>query len=71
MSQSGVFSDLLRNLLHTYPSERLQTRGNETTVRNKASPSDNGWLKLLRFDWFQNLSDKLSDTEFGQGSNFR
>ena len=29
------------------------------SVRNKASPSDNDWLKLLRYDWFENLSDKF------------
>ena len=29
-----------------------------TSVRNKASPSDNEWLELLRTDWFENLSDK-------------
>ena len=32
-----------------------------TSVRNKASPLNNHWLKLLRTDCFQNLSDKLSD----------
>ena len=29
-------------------------------VRNKASPSDNDWLKLLRTDWFENLLDKFT-----------
>ena len=28
---------------------------NKIIVRNKVSPSDNDWLKLLRSDWFQNL----------------
>ena len=31
------------------------------SVRNKASPSDNDWLKLLRSDWFEIQSDKLTD----------
>ena len=30
------------------------------SVRNKASPSDNDWLKLFRTDWFENLSDKFT-----------
>ena len=28
--------------------------------RNKASPSDSDWLKLLWTNWFQNLSDKFT-----------
>ena len=31
---------------------------------DKASPSDNDWLKLLQSDWFQNLSHKMSDDSF-------
>ena len=30
-----------------------------SSVRNKASLSDSDWLKLLRTDWFENLSDKF------------
>ena len=30
------------------------------SIRNKANPSDNDWLKLLRSDKFQTLSGKLS-----------
>ena len=30
------------------------------SVQNKASPSDNFWLKLPRTDWFENLSDKFT-----------
>ena len=30
------------------------------SVRNKSSPSDNGWLKLLRTDKSENLSDKFT-----------
>ena len=29
------------------------------SVRNKASPSDNDWLKLLQTDWFENLSRQI------------
>ena len=29
------------------------------SVRNKASPSDNDWIKLLRSDWYENRSDKF------------
>ena len=32
-----------------------------SSVRNKASPSDNDWLKLLRSKWFENLSDIYLD----------
>ena len=34
--------------------------GTALSVRNRASPSDNDWLKLLRTDWFGNLSDKFT-----------
>ena len=32
------------------------------SVPNKASSSDNDWLKLLRTDWLENLSDKFIET---------
>ena len=33
----------------------------KNSARNKADPLDNDCLKLLRSDWFRNLSDKLSN----------
>ena len=33
------------------------------SVRNKASPSDNECLKLLGSGWFENLSDKLFNSQ--------
>ena len=32
-----------------------------SSVQNKASPSDNEYLKLLWSNWFENLSDNFSD----------
>ena len=37
-----------------------------SSVRNKASPSDNDWLKLLQTDWFENLSDKFTLKQIGK-----
>ena len=54
-------------------SERREQPAINTTtdsVRNKDSPSDNDWLKLLRSDWFQNLSQNCLMTNFGQGYYF-
>ena len=34
--------------------------GPKFSVHNRASPSDNDWLDLLRTDWFENLPDRLT-----------
>ena len=48
--------------LHCYWNTRLMSTAEQrycgcNSDRNKASPSDNDWLKLLRIDWFENQSD--------------
>ena len=42
--------------IHGHTSKCIIT----SSVRNKASPTDNDWLKSLRTDWFENLSDKFT-----------
>ena len=48
----------LQELGHAqHPAYTIPAAG-KNCVRNKASPSDNDWLKLLQTDKFQNLPDK-------------
>ena len=69
---ANIFTQILKKVLNFlvamlgyHPEQNLG--GLRTTVntflgsvRNKASPSDNDWLKLLWTDWFENLSDKFT-----------
>ena len=67
LHRRDIFIQKLKKNFQGFPQKFFFPPNGLSSVRNAASPSENDSLKLLRYHWFENLSDKLSDNEFGEG----